>query len=118
MNVLKSGNTAVAAVEAAIRVLEDNEITNAGYGSNLTKEGIVECDAIIVDHLGRSGACGATPSWFARLNLLKQLLKLNRRDQEPNSSGTCDSGSLQSTIVIAPGTAKSTCWRRRNRICL
>jgi taspase (threonine aspartase 1) len=39
--------------------MEDREITNAGYGSNLTVEGNVECDATIVDHLGRSGAVGA-----------------------------------------------------------
>ena len=59
MQVLKAGGTAVDAVEAAIKVLEDKEITNAGYGSNLSIDGIVEADATIVDHLGRSGACGA-----------------------------------------------------------
>ena len=59
MKFLKAGATAVEAVEAAIRVLEDNEITNAGYGSNLSVDGTVECDASIVDHHGRSGAVGA-----------------------------------------------------------
>jgi isoaspartyl peptidase/L-asparaginase-like protein (Ntn-hydrolase superfamily) len=60
MRILKAGGSAVDAVEAAIKVLEDKEITNAGYGSNLSIDGVVECDATIVDHLGRSGACGAT----------------------------------------------------------
>ena len=59
MSFLNNGCTAVDAVEIAIRVLEDKEITNAGFGSNLTIEGDVECDATIVDHLGRSGAVGA-----------------------------------------------------------
>jgi len=68
MSILKNGDSAVAAVEAAIRVLEDKEITNAGYGSNLTIEGVVECDATIVDHLGRSGACGATASKCTELS--------------------------------------------------
>jgi taspase (threonine aspartase 1) len=64
MQILRAGGSAVDAVEAAIKVLEDKEITNAGYGSNLSIEGIVECDATLVDHLGRSGACGATARMY------------------------------------------------------
>lgn len=59
MVVLRTGGTALDAIEIAIKVLEDREITNAGYGSNLAVDGIVECDATIVDHFGRSGAVGA-----------------------------------------------------------
>lgn len=62
MKCLKGGGSATDAVEAAIVVLEDGDITNAGYGSNLSVNGTVECDATIVDHFGRSGACGAVPS--------------------------------------------------------
>ncbi|RCI14492.1 hypothetical protein L249_6095 [Ophiocordyceps polyrhachis-furcata BCC 54312] len=63
MRFLKAGATSTEAVEAALRILEDKEITNAGYGSNLSMDGTVECDATIVDHLGRSGACGAVPTY-------------------------------------------------------
>ena len=59
MTFLNNGATAVEAVELAIKVLEDKEITNAGFGSNLAMDGTVECDATIVDHYGRSGAVGA-----------------------------------------------------------
>lgn len=59
MCIMKNGGSAVDAVEAAIKLLEDREITNAGYGSNLAMDGVVECDASIVDHFGRSGAVGA-----------------------------------------------------------
>lgn len=64
MAFLKSGGTAVDAVEAALMVLEDNPITNAGFGSNLNAKGVVEGDASIVDHNGLSGAVGAVPSKF------------------------------------------------------
>lgn len=64
MKFLKAGGTAVDAIEAAIKCLEDKEITNAGYGSNLSINGIVEGDATVVDHLGRSGACGSAQSMF------------------------------------------------------
>ena len=59
MTLLRNGGSAVDAVELAIKVLEDREITNAGYGSNLAIDGTVEGDAVIVDHLGRSGGAGA-----------------------------------------------------------
>lgn len=62
MKALKAGRPATEAAEAALVVLENKEITNAGYGSNLAIDGTVECDATIVDHFGRSGACGAVPS--------------------------------------------------------
>lgn len=67
MTFLNNGATAVDAVEVAIKVLEDKEITNAGFGSNLAMDGTVECDATIVDHYGRSGAVGAVGCMFLNI---------------------------------------------------
>jgi len=46
---LSAGGSAVAAVEAAIRVLEDDPTFNAGRGAVLNAAGEVECDAAIMD---------------------------------------------------------------------
>ena len=75
MTFLKNGSTAVDAVEMAIKVLEDREITNAGYGSNLAMDGTVECDATVVDHFGRSGAVGAVARMFLSFNCFPSSLE-------------------------------------------
>ncbi|KAK6000944.1 hypothetical protein QM012_003027 [Aureobasidium pullulans] len=74
MVILRTGGTALDAIEIAIKVLEDREITNAGYGSNLAVDGIVECDATIVDHFGRSGAVGAVSQIKNPISLARTLL--------------------------------------------
>lgn len=43
----------------AIKILENDEIFNAGYGSNLTYEGDVECDASLMTSSSHFGAVGA-----------------------------------------------------------
>lgn len=47
--VLEEGGSAVNAVKAAIVVLEDNLLFNAGRGSVFTKKGVQEMDAAIMD---------------------------------------------------------------------
>ncbi|KAF2149076.1 N-terminal nucleophile aminohydrolase [Myriangium duriaei CBS 260.36] len=89
LQVLRNGGIAADAVEVAIRILEDREITNAGYGSNLALDGVVECDAVMVDHLGRSGACGAVaqiknPISLARIILDRTTEQLSLRRVPPN----------------------------------
>jgi len=56
-DVLTSGGTALDAVEAAVRVLEDNPAFDAGRGSVLNAAGEIELDAIIMD--GRDLNLGA-----------------------------------------------------------
>lgn len=56
---LDNGSPAVDAAVAAVVLMEDNHIFNAGTGAALTSEGKVECDAmVIVDGL-RSGSVAA-----------------------------------------------------------
>ncbi|MFC6999803.1 isoaspartyl peptidase/L-asparaginase family protein [Rufibacter roseus] len=55
--ILKAGGTSLAAVEAAVVVLEDCPLFNAGHGSVFNKRGLHEMDAAIMD--GRQLAAGA-----------------------------------------------------------
>jgi len=54
---LSAGGSALDAVEAAVRLLEDDPVFNAGTGATLTSAGDVELDASIMD--GASLRCGA-----------------------------------------------------------
>lgn len=71
-NVLKSGGPALDAVVAAIAVLEDNPLFNAGRGAVFTKKGLNEMDAAVMD--GRSLAAGA----IAGVRNIKNPIKLAR----------------------------------------
>ncbi|CAA9958563.1 hypothetical protein PTNB73_00708 [Pyrenophora teres f. teres] len=98
MIVLRNGGTSLDAVEAAVKMLEDREITNAGYGSNLAMDGVVECDASVIDHYGRSGAVGAVaqiknPICLARMVHDHTMDSLTLRRVPPNllcSQGATD----------------------------
>ncbi|KAJ7346860.1 asparaginase [Mycena albidolilacea] len=54
---IETSPSALDLVENAIVSLEDSPLLNAGYGSNLTLAGTVECDAALMD--GRTGDFGS-----------------------------------------------------------
>jgi L-asparaginase / beta-aspartyl-peptidase len=58
--VLEEGGSSVNAVKAAIVILEDNMLFNAGRGSVFTKKGVQEMDAAIMEgeHLGAGAVAG------------------------------------------------------------
>ncbi len=57
--ILRDSGDALDAVEAAVRVLEDDPHFNAGRGSVYTWEGRIECDAAIMDGRGREAGAVA-----------------------------------------------------------
>ena len=74
--ILEKQEPALDAVEAAVRVLEEDVCFNAGRGSVLTAEGLIELDAAIMD--GRSRAAGAVSglrTTRAPISLARELLE-------------------------------------------
>ena len=60
VTILSQGGSAIDAVEAAVKVLEDDPHFNAGRGAVFSWEGVNELDAAIMD--GRTRAAGAVSS--------------------------------------------------------
>jgi beta-aspartyl-peptidase (threonine type) len=74
--VLASGGAALDAVEAAVRLLEDEPCFNAGRGSVLTSEGCVELDAAIMDGATRrAGAIAGLRTTRAPVSLARKLME-------------------------------------------
>ena len=68
-SILRNGGTAQHAALMAGKFLEDADLCNAGYGSNLTLDGVVEGDALVLDEHCRSGAVGCIPSEYIQSSI-------------------------------------------------
>jgi len=80
-DVLRDGGPALEAVEASVRVLEDNPLLDAGRGSYLNRAGHVEMDAIIMD--GRTldlGAVAAVQRIRHPITLARKVMALPEHD--------------------------------------
>ena len=74
--ILQEGGSALDAVEAAVRSLEDNPIYNAGTGASLSADGNIQLDAGIMEgHTLRVGA-------VANVELIKNPISLARKVME------------------------------------
>jgi beta-aspartyl-peptidase (threonine type) len=74
--VLGKGGSSVDAVEAAVRILVDDPCFNAGRGSTLNAEGVVELDAAIMDGSSRrAGAVAGVRTTRAPISLARVLME-------------------------------------------
>lgn len=74
--ILGEGGSALGAVEAAVRVLEEDACFNAGRGSVLTADGCIELDAAIMDGTDRrAGAVAGLRTTRAPISLALRLLQ-------------------------------------------
>jgi len=73
--ILEKRESALEAVEAAVRVLEEDTCFNAGRGSVLTASGCIELDAAIMDGRDRrAGAVAGLRTTRAPISLARRLL--------------------------------------------
>jgi beta-aspartyl-peptidase (threonine type) len=72
--VLDGGGSALDAVEAAVRALEDEPLLNAGTGAYLQADGVARLDASLMDSDGRAGAVAQVPLLRHPVSLARYLL--------------------------------------------
>jgi L-asparaginase / beta-aspartyl-peptidase len=74
--VLAGGGSAIDAVVAAVRVLEDDPEFNAGVGCALTRDGTPELDAAVMDGATLGfGAIGAVPRLRRPIDLAREVMR-------------------------------------------
>lgn len=74
--ILEAGGSALDAVEAAVVILEDDPVFDAGYGSHLNLDGRVECDAIVMNGSTlRAGAVATLQHVRNPVRLARQVLE-------------------------------------------
>lgn len=109
---LAGGKSALDAVEAAARVLEEDPAFNAGRGSVLAADGHVECDAAIMDGAERrAGAVAGLRTTRAPITAARRVL-----DSSPHvlmGRGGAEEFALEQGLEQVPNTWFVTPERRR-----
>lgn len=101
-SILKAGGTALDAVEATVRVLEDNPLFNAGKGAVFTNAGRNELDAAIMD--GRNLAAGSV----AGVTVIRNPISAARAVMEKSphvmmaGKGAEEFASQQGLVMVDP----------------
>lgn len=110
--VLESGASALDAVEAAVRVLEDDPHFNAGRGSVFTHDGAIEMDSAMMD--GRERTAGAvTGVTTARNPVSLARAVMEKSDHVMLSGEGADEFAAQNGVDQVSADYFSTGHRRR-----
>jgi beta-aspartyl-peptidase (threonine type) len=110
--VLERGGPSLDAVTAAVRILEDDPLFNAGRGAALTREGAAELDAAVMD--GKQQRAGAVAS----VRHVKNPIDLARRVMEKSRhvllvGPGAEEFALEEGLALVPNTYFRTEDRQR-----
>lgn len=95
----KWAGTASEAVTMAIKTLEDDPLTNCGYGSNLNLMGEVECDASIMQGNGAFGGVGAVQK-------IKNPVKAAHDIMKQEQQGLLPLGRIPPMFLVGEGATR------------
>ncbi|GBE81113.1 nucleophile aminohydrolase [Sparassis latifolia] len=99
VDALKAGDPALKVVEDSITFLEDDPCLNAGFGSNLTRNGTVECDAAVMD--GRTCDFGGVGAVSGLKNPIKAARAVLEHSRVPDPLGR-----IPPLLLVSDGATK------------
>jgi len=110
-DVLRNGGEAIDAVQAAVIVMEDNPLFNAGYGAVFTADGKHELDAAIMD--GRDRNAGAVAGVMRVKNPILAARAVMDESEHVMFAGTgADAFAEAQGLQMVDNTYFDTDWRR------
>jgi len=108
---LEGGGSALDAVEAAVRVLEDEPLLNAGTGAYLQADGVARLDASIMAADGRAGAVAQVPLLRHPVSLARYLLEQDAHVMLAGPEALALALRLGHETGVVATTAKIEYWR-------
>jgi L-asparaginase / beta-aspartyl-peptidase len=109
--VLRNGGEAIDAVQAAVLVMEDNPLFNAGLGAVFTAEGKHELDAAIMD--GRDRKAGAVAGVMRVKNpILAARAVMDKSEHVMFAGPGADAFAESQGLEMVDNTYFDTDWRR------
>jgi beta-aspartyl-peptidase (threonine type) len=109
--VLAADGSALDAVEAAVKALEDEPLLNAGTGAYLQADGVARLDASIMADDGRAGAVAQAPLLRHPVSLARYLLEQDAHVMLAGPEATALAARLGHEIGVVATPAKIEYWR-------
>ena len=108
---LRDGGGALDAVEAAVRVLEDEPLLNAGTGAYLQADGVARLDASLMAGDGRAGAVAQVPLLPHPVSLARYLLEQDAHVMLAGPEALILAARLGQEVGVVATPAKIAYWQ-------